>query len=288
MVASMTGYARESSEAAWGAATWEVRSVNHRFLDVSIRLPEDLRALESAARERVSARLSRGKVDCSLRLDSRPGAAQGLAINDSLLAELLRAMRSVESQLGPASEPSALELLRWPGVLETDTLDADALREPLLGALDSALATLAGMREREGGVLAAGLDERCSGALALLGRLRERVPEIVAEQIAKLRQRIEDLDIDADPGRLEQELALMANRMDVAEEMDRLEAHLEETRRTLSKTEPVGRRLDFLLQEMNREANTIGSKSSHIDSTNAAIELKVMIEQMREQVQNIE
>ncbi len=288
MVASMTGYARESVEAPWGSATWEVRSVNHRFLDVSLRMPEELRALEGTARERVAARLKRGKVDCTLRLETRPGGGQGLAVNAALLEELLGALREVGERQAGLAPPSALDLLRWPGILDSGAPELDDLRPVLLTALDTAIGRLAEMREGEGAALGEGLASRCEQAGALVTRLRERIPDIIAEQTTRLKLRIDELAVDADPGRIEQEVALLSNRMDVAEEMDRLEAHIGEVARTLHKGEPVGRRLDFLLQEMNREANTIGSKSAHVDSTGISIELKVLIEQMREQVQNIE
>ena len=288
MVASMTGYARESVEAPWGSATWEVRSVNHRFLDVSVRVPEDLRLLENTARERVQGRLRRGKVDCTLRLELRPGAGEGLTVDEPLLQELLQAMREVEASQPSLHAPTALDLLRWPGVLDAGTPAIEDISPVLVDALERAIVTLADMRAGEGAVLAEGLATRCGQAADLVARLRERIPDIIAEQTARLRQRIDELATDADPGRIEQEIALLASRMDVAEEMDRLEAHIAEVTRTLGKNEPIGRRLDFLLQEMNREANTIGSKSAHVDSTGVSIELKVLIEQMREQVQNIE
>lgn len=287
MTRSMTAFARRESAGPWGSLTIELRSVNHRYLEVSPRLPEELRVLEPRLREQVAAVLSRGKVDLTLRYQP-PDPTAGLDIDRELVKRIAHLSREVDQILYDPAPVQALELLHWPGVLRTPVVDAEQLHGAALALLDAALAELTEHRGREGEKLAEIIRQRCDGASALVAAVRVRRPEVVERVRERYRQRLAELRIDADPGRLEQELALAAQRLDVDEELDRLDTHLEEVSRVLRQNQPVGRRLDFLMQELNREANTLGSKSADAETTRASVDLKVLIEQMREQVQNIE
>lgn len=288
MISSMTAFARHQGQGDWGQAVWEIRSVNHRYLEIGVRMPEAVRSLEAAVRERVGACLSRGKVDCALRYDPTSAATLEITINRALVQELAKISREVDGLIYNPAPVSSLDLLRWPGALEIATPDPEQVAGPLLGLLDQCLAALGDTRRREGEKLAAHIGQRCEAAHAQVVRLRGQIPEILAALKQRLMARAQELDSSMDPGRLEQEMLIIAQRLDVAEELDRLDTHLQEVERLLRRPEPVGRRLDFLMQEMNREANTLGSKSGNADTTSAAVELKVLIEQMREQVQNIE
>ncbi len=287
MVASMTAFGRGEDKGDWGRAIWEVRSVNHRYLEVSPRLPEDLRILENAVRERVAARLGRGKIDCSLRFDAEEATATDLTINHDLAQKLIQACDVISEKL-PTSTPTPLDILRWPGVVQREPPDPETLSQPLMALLDSTLDQLVETREREGDKLATMIEERCARAAEMVTELRDRLPEIMTALRERLLKRAEELQIELERERLDQELVLLAQRYDVAEELDRLDTHIAEIRRILKKDGPVGRRLDFLMQELNREANTLGAKTAHIDYSNTSVELKVLIEQMREQIQNIE
>ena len=286
MIRSMTAYAFAETSGPVGTLSCELRTVNHRYLELSPRLPDDLRAFESALRERIAARLSRGKVDLTVRLR---GEARGdaLQVNHAVLGKLSELSMDLEARF-PRLQIEFTELLRFPGVLQQAEVDQDQLQAALLGVLDDALEALTATREREGAKLGAILGERLDSIERIVGEVRGWMPQIRAGLRARLEQRLADLKQPADPGRLEQELVLQLTRIDVDEELDRLATHIAEARRVLGLKEPVGRRLDFLMQEFNREANTLGSKSVDARSTNAAVELKVLIEQMREQVQNIE
>jgi uncharacterized protein (TIGR00255 family) len=284
----MTAFARESATGELGELTWELRSVNHRFLEVFVRLPEDLRALDPAVRERVNARLGRGKLDCALRFSAVPGAGTSLALNLPYLRQLLAAGEEVAHLLGRPAEADAFDLLRWPGVVQERDMDLGPVREQALALLDAALDAMVVVREREGERLAALIRERCERLLVSVARVRERMPQVMEEVRRRILDRLAEVRAELDPQRLEQELALLAQRLDVDEEMDRLAAHVEEVGSVLASAEPVGRRLDFLMQELNREANTLGSKSADVEVTRLAVDMKVLIEQMREQVQNIE
>lgn len=288
MARSMTAFARLETTGTWGRATWELRSVNHRYLEVGLRLPEDLRALEGEVRARIAQRCNRGKIDAVLRFEAAgPGAGQ-LRVNLELARQVIEAAQSVAA-LAPQSAPvDPLDVLRWPRVLETPEVDFDELSAAVLGLLDDALGQLVDGREREGAKLAEVVLARCTAMGELAAGLRRRVPEIVAAIRARHEARIAELTGGVDPARVEQECALLLQRLDVAEELDRLEAHLTELARVMKQAQPIGRRLDFILQELNREANTLGSKSAHIDTSGASVELKVLIEQIREQIQNIE
>ena len=285
MVASMTAFARLEDSGEWGHAVWEIRTVNHRYLDISIRLPEELRALETSVREQVSIKLKRGKVECNLRYDA-DSATGDISINAELAEKIIQAARGLPIE-GPAPI-NPLDLLRWPGVIDKNAPDLERLDNPVITLLDKALENILHNRHREGEKIEQMITKRCDLSLHQLGQIRDKVPEIIAVMRERHLARVQELGIELDNGRLEQEIALLTQKLDVAEELDRMETHINEVKRILTGTEPIGRRLDFLMQEMNREANTLGSKSAHIDTSNASIELKVLIEQMREQIQNIE
>ncbi|WP_295976271.1 YicC/YloC family endoribonuclease [uncultured Xanthomonas sp.] len=286
MIRSMTAYAGAERITPWGTLGCELRSVNHRFLEVGVRLPEELRALEPQLRERVAARISRGKLDLMLRLRA-PEAAQTLAVNEALVEQL----GVLAQRLGvrfPQMQVQFVDLLQLPGVLQGQTADPAALQAQALELLDEVLAEFVVAREREGGKLAAAIVERVDAVERIAGEVRTLIPAIRDGQRAKLAARLADLPHPVDPGRAEQELVLWLQKLDVDEELDRLGSHIKELRRVLRQPEPAGRRLDFLLQEFNREANTLGSKSVDSRTSNAAVELKVLIDQIREQVQNLE
>jgi uncharacterized protein (TIGR00255 family) len=288
MIKSMTAFAREASSDDLGELVWELRSVNHRFLEPHLRLPEELRALEPAVRERLAARLQRGKVDCSLRYVPAAGAAGSLRVNRPFVTQLVAAATEVGEMVGQPVKPSPLDLLRWPGVLLEQDRDLDAVAAGALELLERAIDTLLATRTREGERLAVLMQDRCDRLQEVVAGVRARMPLVIEGVRRRLADRLAELKAELDPTRLEQEMALLAARLDVDEEMDRLEAHVAEVRDVLRRNEPVGRRLDFLMQELNREANTLGSKSADVETTRAAVELKVLIEQMREQVQNLE
>ena len=293
MSRSMTAYAREQVDAMWGSATWEIRSVNHRYLDASVRLPEEWRQLETTVRERIAGRVKRGKVECSLKFRAAPGRTSELSLDLDIARQLLRAGRVVErlfaeESVAPASTLNVSEVLRWPGVIEPDPIDTDTLGKALLAALDTTLDEFVAGREREGGKLSDLIGGRCDEILEIIASVKPLLPEIIAAQRMRILQRLEELGTELDPGRLEQELVIFAQKIDVIEEIERLETHVDETRRVLKSKGPIGRRLDFLMQELNREANTLGSKSVNAKTTKASVDLKVLIEQMREQIQNLE
>jgi uncharacterized protein (TIGR00255 family) len=288
MIKSMTAFARESRFADFGELTWELRAVNHRYLEPNIRLPEELRALETAVRARLTARLQRGKLDCTLRYVRAVGSSGSLRVNRAFVEQLLAAGQEIGAIIGCGAEPSPFELLRWPGVLQEQGPDLDRVTAAALDLFESAIDALLATREREGQRLEALLIERCDRLQDSVVRVRRRMPEVMAAVRQRLAERLAELRAELDAGRLEQEMALLAARLDVDEEMDRLEAHVAEVRDVLRRPEPVGRRLDFLMQELNREANTLGSKSVDVELTREAVEMKVLVEQMREQVQNLE
>jgi len=287
MIRSMTAYASAETHGPTGTLTCELRTVNHRYLEVSPRLPEELRSHESTLRERIAARLSRGKVDLTVRLRGSEARGDSLEVDEVTLGRLATLSRELAGRF-PGLQVQLTELLRFPGVLRQAEVDPEAQQAALFEVLDRALDALAATREREGAQLASILRDKLDAIERTVGEVRGWMPEIRTALRARLEARLADLKQPADPGRLEQELVLQITRSDVDEELDRLATHVAETRRVLGLKEPVGRRLDFLMQEFNREANTLGSKSVDARSTNAAVELKVLIEQMREQVQNIE
>ena len=286
MIRSMTAYATAERATEGGTLACEMRAVNHRFLELGLRLPEELRVLEPALRERISSRIARGKLDFTLRLRSPEGEG-GLQLNASLVRQLSELALDMTARF-PALRTEFIDLLQYPGVLQARSTDAEVLQAEALALLDTLLDQFVGAREREGKKLAEAIKERVEALAARAAEVRELIPLIRTGQRQKLDARLADLAQAADPGRVEQELVLWLQKLDVDEELDRLDSHIKEIRRVLKQTEPVGRRLDFLLQEFNREANTLGSKSVDVRTTNIAVELKVLIDQIREQVQNIE
>lgn len=288
MARSMTAFARQGLTAEQGALTWELRSVNHRFLEPHLRLPDELRVLEPGVRERLSARLSRGKIDCTLRFAAAPGQTGELTVNVRLMEQVLKAADQIATRIGEPSTPHVVDLLRWPGVLQEPEPDLDATGAAALSLLDQTLDALIEARQGEGERLQALLLSRCDKLLAQVEEVRQRMPEVLVGIRSRIAERLAEVRDELDETRLEQEMALIAQRLDVDEEMDRLEGHVVEVRKALDGEGPVGRRLDFLMQELNREANTLSSKSADAAVTRAAVEMKVLIEQMREQVQNLE
>ncbi|AGB84676.1 YicC-like family, N-terminal region [Serratia rubidaea] len=287
MIRSMTAYARREIKGEWGSAAWELRSVNQRYLETYIRLPEQFRSLEPVIRERIRGRLTRGKVECNLRFELDPSAQSSLILNEKLAKQLVEAANWVKMQ-SDEGEINPIDVLRWPGVMSAQEQDLDAISAQLLQALDGALDDFIAARESEGTALKALIEQRLDAVGEEVVKVRAQMPNILQWQRERLVSKLEEAQVQLENTRLEQELVLMAQRIDVAEELDRLEAHVKETRNILKKKEAVGRRLDFMMQEFNRESNTLASKSINADVTTSAIELKVLIEQMREQIQNIE
>jgi len=288
MIRSMTSFARESLAVGQAVLTVELRSVNHRYLDCSFKLPDALRALEPRLREKISAALARGKVDCMIRLQANPAQAGDMMIDAAKLDALLAAAHIVQARLDNAAPISPLQVLQFPGLYNAQEASEDQLQQHAQSLFSKALEAMQQSRRREGEKLAALVLERLSQVEAEVRSTREMLPALMQHQRDRITSRIADLGVDIDAGRLEQELVYLAQRADVDEELDRLEAHIGEVRRTLEKGGPCGRRLDFLMQELNREANTLSSKSQSAATTQNAVELKVLIEQMREQIQNIE
>ena len=290
MTASMTAFARRETPTPWGVLTCELRAVNHRYLELGFKLPEELRAVEPVARELLTKRLGRGKVDCQLRYMAREGL-DGV-LDEELLARLVALARKAEglaTAAGSHVEPwRVADLLRWPGVFKTAAVDSEALLKAALALLNEALNDFTATRDREGAQLAHIIRQRLDAMDEIAVRVRALLPEVRKNFRDRLTARLADVRAELDPARVEQELLLFAQKTDVDEELDRLTLHLNEVRRVLDDKGQIGRRLDFLMQELNREANTLGSKAADVRVTNAAVDLKVLIEQMREQVQNIE
>jgi uncharacterized protein (TIGR00255 family) len=287
MIRSMTGFARRERQFPWGLLAWELKTVNHRFLEIGCRLPEEFRVAEADFRQTIAGAVRRGKVECSLHF--RPTVvANSLEVDAELLVSLTLRAQQVASQAGGAARIDVMDLLRWPGVVREHSRDPAPLLAAAHALLADALAELARFRDSEGDRLRDALEQRCAGLQDFAARVTERLPEVRARVRAKLLDRISQLCSDVDHVRLEQELAMLAQRADVDEEIDRLRGHVTEVRKAFAGQEPAGRRLDFLMQELNREANTLSSKSQDIETTRAAVDMKVLIEQMREQVQNIE
>jgi uncharacterized protein (TIGR00255 family) len=284
----MTGFARREARGDFGVLVWEARSVNHRYLDMSLRLPEELRALESECRERIAAQVKRGKLDGQLRFEPAAGGRASLQVDEDRARAVGNALSQVAGIVGASGAVNPAEVLRWPGVVQEPPLDVDSVGRVALKLLDETLADLLAARGREGERTAAMLRERATEIARIVGELRKKQGAMLDALREKLRARIEELKATVDPQRLEQELVMLAQRLDVAEELDRLGSHLKEFENTLKSGDAVGRRLDFLMQEFNREANTLGSKSQDAAITQQVVDLKVLIEQMREQVQNIE
>lgn len=287
MVYSMTAFARAGSENSDGRFTWEIRSVNSRYLEPHFRLPDAFRALEPALREQLKKQLSRGKIECFLRFQPLAGNSE-LSVNADMVHQLNAAADEVHAIIGPGNAMNVLEVLQWPGVLCSAETDGKAMQQTALAAFADALAALKQTRQREGDDLAALIQQRLLRISAIVAGVKQAMPAALAAQRQQLSDRLKELAVSLDAERLETEMVILAQKADVAEELDRLDTHTGEVKRILSMDEPIGRRLDFMMQELNREANTLSSKSLTSAITQAAVDLKVLIEQMREQVQNIE
>lgn len=288
MIQSMTAFARSQSQGRCGSVVFEIRSINHRYLELVVRLPETLHALESPIRECMRRFVKRGKLECHLRY--QPGEVEGteITINTKLAEQLCHANEVVAKMLRNPAPVQPIEVLRWPGIFQIAELDLEAIQDEVLSVLEKGLEDLVEARGREGAELKELFLQRLEAMKEEIGKVRLRLPQILKEQRERLMARFKDAKVELDASRLEQELVFLAQKIDVAEELDRLDAHISEVRRVLKQGGMVGRRLDFLMQELNREANTLGAKSIDVDTTRASVELKVLIEQMREQVQNIE
>lgn len=288
MPKSMTGFSRAEVKEDWGTITCELKSVNHRFLDVYFRLPDTLRELEIEFRSQIKGALSRGKIDCSIQLQVISGQDAGINLDLEKASQVISACQRLGREISDAAPLNPMEVLQFPGVLTTSDLDSKKLKVAALSVLKQALGSLNDIRLREGNEMATVVNRRVEAMLEQVAELKQFFPDIKEALENRLKGRFEELKIDADPERLEQELVILAQKMDIDEEIDRLQTHLEEIGRVLKAEEPIGRRLDFLMQELNREANTVSSKSQSLQSTGASVEMKVLIEQMREQIQNIE
>ena len=287
MIASMTGFARREVTGAWGALICELRSVNHRFLETGFRLPDELRAAETEFRQRLGRDLKRGKVDCTISVRRVQGAETSLEVDAQALDRVLAKVKDISRQL-PQHTVNVLDVLRWPGVLRDESDAGDEILAAAQSLFANTLTELAAARSREGERLRELIEQRCASLETLVANVRTRLPEVHARVRARLNERLAELQASIDHERLEQELAILLQRLDVDEELDRLTGHIVEIRRVVAGNEPAGRRLDFLMQELNREANTLSSKSQDLETTRHAVDMKVIIEQMREQVQNVE
>jgi len=287
MIASMTGFARREICGPWGTLVCELRSVNHRFLEAGFRLPDDLRSAEGELRQHLTREVRRGKVDCVFTYRRAQAAEAGLEVDAQSLERLLVRLKDVGRSF-PTHSVNLVDVLRWPGVLKEDTSGGEELMVAAKALFGSTLEDLVAARGREGLRLKEILEARCTSLEDLVSQVRARLPEVHTRLRARLDERLKELTANVDQDRLEQELAMLLQRLDVDEELERLSGHIQEVRRVLSANEPAGRRLDFLMQELNREANTLSSKSQDLETTRSAVDMKVVIEQMREQVQNAE
>ncbi len=288
MLKSMTGFARSERATAAGLLAWEIRGVNHRYLELSLRLPEELRSIEAEIRRAISAVARRGKVDATLYLRPNPAAGREWLFDDVMLDRLIESALAVQRRLGPGGRIDAVDLLRWPGVVRDSERDTASIAAAAQALLADALAAFNASRSSEGERIAEMLATRAGQLRQIVDGIAARLPDVQARIRAKLRERLATLGAEGNPERLEQEIAILVQKMDVAEELDRLRSHVTELSGTLASDEAVGRKLDFLMQEFNREANTLSSKSQDVETTRSAVELKVLIEQMREQIQNVE
>ena len=289
MIRSMTAYAQRSVQTRRGRLTWELRSVNQRYLELSLRLPEDFRQLEPDMRQAFKQRLNRGKVEAGLRFQADAVVESAdLKLNETLAESLGRLVRQLGRHSGGAAEPDMVHLLSWPGLVIQERPDFESERAAAVELLDAALTALVEARAQEGAAIAEMIGARLDGIEVQIEQVRAHLPEIRSALDQRFRDRLAALDSAVEPGRIEQEVVLQLQKLDVDEELDRLGVHVAEIRRVMNLDEPVGRRLDFLMQELNREANTLGSKAAVVETGQAAVELKVLIEQMREQIQNVE
>lgn len=284
---SMTAFARASKTLPNGGLVWEIKSVNHRFLEVFVRMPEEVRHVEMMVRERLREKLSRGKVEATLKLQLLPNADSALLDKDRL-GQVANLLGQIQQSVPGTAPIDPMSILAWPGIVQNSSGDGDELEQAIVAACDEAIDALNAARDREGTALAEIMRQRAEAALKLVENLQRMAPEIIRRHIDSLRVRVRDLAGELDEGRCSQEVVLLAQRSDVTEEIDRLSTHLKEIFTILKKHEPIGRRLDFLMQELNREANTLGAKACTMDITQVSLALKVLIEQMREQIQNLE
>lgn len=288
MTTSMTAFARQEAQTEWGVLIWEIRSVNHRYLEMQFRLPENFRELEPQLRELLRKKLFRGKIESSLFYRNTNEETTSFSLDTELLGQLNSALQQVNQVTGSVESVNAIELLKWPGVLQTSEVEYDRIKKIATKLYQDSLKQLIEMRQQEGSALFKFIMQRIDSIADVTANIRDKIPSVLEQQKQRLLARYEELKIDLDPTRVEQELVLLLQKADVEEELDRLETHVAEVKRTLKKSGAIGRRLDFLMQELNREANTLSSKAIDTDITQAAVELKVLIEQMREQIQNIE
>jgi uncharacterized protein (TIGR00255 family) len=288
MIQSMTAFARTQSQGTWGSAICELRSINHRYLELSIRMPETLQSLEAQMRERIRHYIRRGKIECTIRFQPGDISGPALTINHHLAEELCKATDVISNMLKQAAPVNPMDVLRWPQILQIAEADIDTVQDEIIQLLDKGLQELVDARLREGVELQQLFLQRLENMKTELAKVRHRLPEIYQQQRSRLVARFNEAKIELDSNRFEQEVVLFAQKMDISEEMERLDAHISEVRRIIKHGGVAGRRLDFLMQELNREANTLGAKSVDVDTTRASVELKVLIEQVREQVQNVE
>ena len=288
MIHSMTAYGRVENSEGQNSISCEIRSVNHRYSEISIRLPEELRPLEQKIRDHISGKIKRGKIECNIRIEKHNAYDESLSINQDLLKNIIEAAKRINSDLSTSAPLDSLDLLRWPGVLEKSTLDVEEIGKLLFPLVKEAIDIVIDTRQREGEKIKKMLTDRCTKIKEIISNVKKQIPDILKNYRKKLIQRVQEISDELDNDRLEQELLFLSQKADIEEEIDRLGAHVDEVVRVIDRKEPIGRRLDFLMQEMNRESNTLGSKSNHIYTSNASVELKVVIEQMREQIQNIE
>jgi uncharacterized protein (TIGR00255 family) len=288
MIRSMTGFARKERQGVWGTLSCELRTVNHRYLEVALRLPDELKSVEGEVRQQLGATLRRGKVDANLYLKSAAGSAAAMEVNMELVSQLVRQAKGVGKLLDSPAPISALEVMRWPGVIREAEKDTGPVLAAAQALVREALQELNDTRAREGARMREVILQRCSALKSLVDAVKQRLPETSARLRARVIEKVAQLGQTIDPNRLEQEIVLYTHKMDVDEELDRLQSHLAEITTALDSSDPAGRRLDFLMQELNREANTLSSKSQDVETTKAAVDMKVIIEQIREQIQNIE
>ena len=288
MVHSMTAFSRQQLEREWGSLTWEIRSVNHRYLEPSVRLPENFRSLENPIRKQLRDKLYRGKIECQLRLRTLESNQIDWRLNLDLISQLTKTNSEINKIIKGDYQLSSLDILKWPGVISDQFTDEEIFNKEAMGLFEKALDDLMVVREREGESLRDALFKRIALVQGIIDSIKAKMPSIILKQKENLFTKLEDLKAEFEPARLEQEITVLAQKADVDEELDRLNSHLQEVKRVLDSSGQIGRRLDFLMQELNREANTLSSKSIVVETTQSAVELKVLIEQMREQIQNIE
>ena len=288
MMLSMTAFSRQQADKEWGSLIWELRSVNHRYLETSVRLPESFRGLENVIRDTIRKKLNRGKIECQLRFQVVEASQSDLQLNKELIAKLVRANDEINQIADLDNQLTSAEILRWPGVVADQDVDADTIEREAIDLFTAALDDLVSSRVREGEALKGMLNQRVVSIREIVASIRQKIPEIICGQRKNLLEKLEELKAELEPTRLEQEITILAQKADVDEELDRMDSHLKEVERIIESNGQKGRRLDFLMQELNREANTLSSKSIVVGTTLGAVELKVLIEQMREQILNVE